>query len=68
MEPIAFGGAQTSAGCRRVIDEAIRLIECGLSHEAGNILRRVRGRPAVKPIRRMPPPSHTGNTWPDGVA
>ena len=57
MEPIAFGaGAGTAAGYRRAIDEAIQLIEVGLAHEAHNILRRARGMPAIKPIRRMPPP------------
>ena len=68
MEPIAFTGATSTAQYRGIIDEAIRNLECGLVHEAHNGLRRARGRPILKPIRRTPPPPPTGGDTSGGAA
>ena len=46
-----------AARYRRAIDEAREFLDCGLVHEAHNILRTARGLPLLKPLRRDPPPS-----------
>ena len=59
-----------AARYRHAIDEAIRHLECGLVHEAHNVLRQACGLTHLRPLMRttLPPQDADGNRPQPGAA